>query len=291
MYFDSTVKIPDEKGKIIRKKKGNTTYVLYQYGRVYNAEKKYAVPQRTIIGKVNQDSPDTMYPNERFQEFFPTVALLEELPEAYRSCALKIGSYAVIRKVLEEYKIPQMLLKHFPKDSGLLLDLVSYMIVDEENAGQYYPDFAFNHPLFSESMRIYSDSKVCRFLKSVTKDQMIGFLDDWNEKRDHKQRIYISYDSTNKNCQAGDIDIIEYGKAKTDQGLPVFNLAIAYDKNNRVPLFYEEYPGSINDVSQFKYMVDKVEQYNYKNVGFILDRGYFSKDNIRYMEENNHPFM
>ena len=81
MYFDSTVKIPDEKGKIIRKKKGNTTYVLYQYGRVYNAEKKYAVPQRTIIGKVNQDSPDTMYPNERFQEFFPTVALLEELPE------------------------------------------------------------------------------------------------------------------------------------------------------------------------------------------------------------------
>ena len=291
MYFDSTVKIPVEKGKIIRKKKGNATYILYQYGQVYNAEKKYAVPQRAIIGKVNQDSPDTMYPNERFQEFFPTVTLLEELPEAYRSCALKIGSYAVIRKVLEEYKIPQMLLKHFHKDSGLLLDLVSYMIVDEENAGQYYPDFAFNHPLFSENMRIYSDSKVCRFLKSVTRDQMTGFLDDWNEKRDHKQRIYISYDSTNKNCQAGDIDIVEYGKAKADQGLPVFNLAIAYDKNNRVPLFYEEYPGSINDVSQFKYMVDKVEQYNYKNVGFILDRGYFSKDNIRYMEENNHPFI
>ena len=81
MYFDSTVKIPDEKGKIIRKKKGNTTYVLYQYGRVYNAEKKYAVPQRAIIGKVDPNSPDTMYPNERFQEFFPTVTLLEELPE------------------------------------------------------------------------------------------------------------------------------------------------------------------------------------------------------------------
>ena len=184
-----------------------------------------------------------------------------------------------------------MLLKHFQKDSGLLLDLVTYMIVDEDNAGQYYPDFAFNHPLFSEKMRIYSDSKVCRFLKSVTKDQMIGFLDDWNKKRDHDQRIYISYDSTNKNCHAGDIDIAEYGKPKADQGLPIFNLAIAYDKNNRVPLFYEEYPGSINDVSQFQYMVDKVEQYHYKNVGFILDRGYFSKDNICYMEKNGYPFI
>ena len=291
MYLDSTVAIPAEKGKIILRKKGGATYVLYQHGQVYKPDKKYAVPQRTIIGKVDPTALDKMYPNEHFQEFFPTVNLPEELPEAYRSCALRIGAYAVIQKVLEEYKIPQILLPCFGKESGLILDLMSYMIVDEENAGQYYPDFAFNHPLFSEKMRIYSDSKVCRLLKSITREQINAFLDEWNKNRDHKQRIYVSYDSTNKNCQAGDIDLIEYGKAKDDQGLPIFNLAIAYDKNNRVPLFYEEYPGSITDVSQFKYMVDKVEQYNYKNIGFILDRGYFSKDNIRYMEENNHAFV
>ena len=98
MYFDYAVAIPLEKGKIITKKKGNAVYVLYQHGQVYKPDKKYAIPQRTIIGKVNPDSPDTMYPNEHFQEFFPTVILPEELPEAYRSCALRIGSYAVIKK-------------------------------------------------------------------------------------------------------------------------------------------------------------------------------------------------
>ena len=291
MYFDYAVAIPLEKGKIITKKKGNAVYVLYQHGQVYKPDKKYAIPQRTIIGKVNPDSPDTMYPNEHFQEFFPTVILPEELPEAYRSCALRIGSYAVIKKVLDDYEIPRMLMNYFYKESGLILDLVAYMIVDEENAGQYYPDFAFNHPLFSENMRIYSDSKVCRLLKSISKEQINAFLNEWNDNRDHKQRIYVSYDSTNKNCHAGDIDLIEYGKPKDDQGLPIFNLAIAYNKNNRVPLFYEEYPGSITDVSQFRYMVDKVEQYNYKNVGFILDRGYFSKENIQYMDDNKHPFV
>ena len=291
MYFDSVVAIPSEKGKIITKKKGNATYVLYQYGQVYKPDKKYAIPQRTVIGKVSLESSDMMFPNEHFQEFFPMVAVPEELPEAYRSCVLRIGSYSVIKKVLEAYEIPQMLMNYFHKESGLILDLVSYMIVDEENTGQYYPDFAFNHPLFSDSMRIYSDSKVCRLLKNISRDQINAFLNEWNDNRDHKQRIYVSYDSTNKNCNAGDIDIIEYGKAKNDQGLPLFNLAIAYDKNNRVPLFYEEYPGSITDVSQFRYMVDKVEQYNYKNIGFILDRGYFSKENIRYMEANNHPFV
>ena len=291
MYIDSAVPIPNEKGKIIIKKKGSSAYVLYQHGQVYKPDKKYAVPQRTIIGKVVADAPNTMYPNERFQEFFPDVILPEELPEAYRSCALKIGSYAVIQKIFEEYKIPKMLKKLFGNEAGLIMDLVTYMIVEEENAGQYYPDFAFNHPLFSDKMRIYSDSKVCRLLKSITKDHINAFLNDWNAKRDHNQKIYISYDSTNKNCHAGDIDLIEYGKPKENVGLPVFNLAVAYDKNNRIPLFYEEYPGSITDVSQFKYMVGKVKQYNYKNVGFILDRGYFSKENILYMEENKHSFV
>ena len=96
MYFDFTVPVPAVKGKIIRKKKGRTVYILFQYGQEYNPEKKYAVPKRTIVGKVNDDDVDTMYPNEKFQEYFPEVSLPEELPDAYRSCALRIGSYVMI---------------------------------------------------------------------------------------------------------------------------------------------------------------------------------------------------
>ncbi len=291
MYYNFAIKIPDIPGKIIPKPKGNAVYILYQYDQRYNRETRHTTPLRKIVGKRHETDLTLMYPNENYQQFFPDTPLPEELPEAYRSCALRIGAYAIIGHVLQEYKLPQMLERYFGRDCGLLLDLVAYLIVDEENAGQYYPDFAFNHPLFSDGMRVYSDSKVCRFLQSITRGQTIRFLDDWNRKRDHKQRIYISYDSTNKNCQAGDIDLIEYGKAKDDKGLPVFNIALAFDKSNRIPLFYEEYPGSITDVSQFVYMVDKVVEYGYKNAGFILDRGYFSKDNIRYMEDNGYPFV
>ncbi|MBP3896662.1 MAG: transposase [Mogibacterium sp.] len=232
-----------------------------------------------------------MYPNEKFSEYFPDAVMPEELPEAYRSCCLRIGSYVIIRKVMDEYDLPKMLGKFFGPKCGLFLDLVSYMIVEEENVGQYYPDFAFSHPLFSEGMRIYSDPSVSRFLKSISRDQIIGFQEDWNARRDHRQRIYLSYDSTNKNCDAGDIDLIEFGKAKDAKGVPVFNIAIAFDKTNRIPLFYEEYPGSITDVSQFVYMVDKVKDYGYRNVGFILDRGYFSKENIQYMDANGYAFI
>ena len=291
MYLNTTVKIPQLKGKIITKKKGGTTYILYQYGSEYNQEKRYAIPLRTIIGKMSADDPSLMFPNEKFRVYFPDAEIPEKLPFAYRSCCLKIGSSVIIRKVLDEYKLVPMLRKRFGNDTGLILDLASYLIVEEENAGQYYPDFAFTHPLFTEKMTIYSDSKVSRLLNSITKDQCISFLDDWNKKRDHKSRIYVSYDATNKNSDAGDIDIVEFGKAKDDKGLPVFNLSIAMDKTNRVPLFYEEYPGSITDVSQFTFMIDKVIEYGYKKIGFILDRGYFSKENIRYIDNNDYTFI
>jgi transposase len=291
MYYDFSVPVPKEKGKILFKKKGNSSYVLYEYEREYKKDKQYVIPKRSIIGKLLSDNSERMFPNENYQKYFPNAVLPEERSEAYRSCCLRIGSYVAIQKILQEYELPAMLKKRLGKDSGLFLDLVSYMIVDEENAGQYYPDYAFCHPLFSEGMRIYSDVKISRLLNSITREQSIGFLDDWNHRRDHKQRIYISYDSTNKNCQAGDVDIVEFGKAKVDKGLPIFNLGIAFDQTNRVPLFYEEYPGSITDVSQFRYMVDKVIEYDYKKIGFILDRGYFSKENIRYMDGNNYPFI
>ena len=291
MYYDFTVPIPNVKGKITFMRKAGTQYVQFEIGRVYLPEKRYTIPQRVTIGKRDPDHPDKMFPNEKYQDYFPDAVMPEERPEAYRSCALRIGAYAVIQKVLEEYKLPGMLEKCIGHDCGLFLDLVSFMIVDEENVAMHYPDFAFCHPLFSEGMKIFSDVKVSRLLNSISKDQIIGFLDDWNRKRDHKQMIYISYDSTNKNCQAGDVDIVEFGKAKDEKRFPIFNLALVFDKTNRIPLLYEEYPGSINDVSQLTFMVDKVREYKYEKIGFVLDRGYFGKENIRYMEEQGYAFI
>ena len=291
MYFGFTVRIPNIPGKITIKKKGDSSYVLYEYERTYDSDKQFNVPKRVIIGKACSDDSSMMFPNEKFQESFPDFVLPEEHPSSNRSCCLRVGSYMAIESVLNEYCLAAMLKKWIGKDAGLLLDLVAYLLVDEENAGQYYPDFAFCHPLFSDGMKIFTDSKVSRLLASITTDMAIGFLNDWNARRDHRQRVYISYDSTNKNSQAGDVDLVEFGKAKDDRGLPIFNLAIAFDKTNRIPLFYEEYPGSINDMSQFEFMVDKVVEYGYKRIGFILDRGYFSKSNIQYMDANGYELI
>ena len=292
MYMDCEIEIPDVPGKINQVKKGNTIYIRYVVGRTYYADKKYNIPDQRIIGKRSDRNPDMMIPNENFLKYFGDVELPDKKRNANRSSCLRIGTFLVIRKIIGDYELPQILSKYFGiKDSGLLLDLAAYSITAENNAAQYYPDYAFNHPLFTKGMHIYSDSRISDFFASVTDDQRVGFLNEWNVNRDHREKIYISYDSTNKNCQAGELELVEFGHPKEDKGLPVFNYSIAYDTDNREPLFYEQYPGSIVDISQLQFMLQKVQGYGYRQVGFILDRGYFCKENIKYMDQCGYDFI
>ena len=292
MYLDFLVAIPSEKGKITTKPKGNAVYVNYELGREYNRDKKYNVPKRVTIGKLAKGNDGMMVPNDKFLTYFPETELPEDKFNANRSSCLRIGAYIIIQKILNEYKLSDFLSPYFDeKDLGLFFDLIAYTITCENNAGQYYPMYAYNHPLFTKDMHVYSDTRVSDFLCGMTGEESVGFLNDWNAQHDHREKIYISYDSTNKNSEAGNIEMVEFGEAKVDVGAPIFNYSIAYDTKNAKPLFYETYLGSIADISQLEFMLGKAISYGYKNIGFILDRGYFSKGNIRKMDEYGYSFV
>jgi hypothetical protein len=174
--LDVLVKIPDVKGKITRKKKGNSIYINYEYGRVYDTERKFNIPQRATIGKLSKDDATMMQPNQNYRIYFQGEAMpvTKAGQGQSRSSCLQVGTHIVIEKLMKDLKIKEFLERHMdPKDAGT----------------------------------------------------------------------------------------------------PIINYSIAYDTLNRTPLFYEEYPGSIVDVSQLIYMIDKAKAYGYKNMGFILDRG------------------
>ena len=284
-YYDTRVSIPDRKGKITIKM---NKYVMYEVGRKYIKEKKYNNPVRVTIGI--KDNDGLMIPNENYLKYFPEDELSIE-NEVNRSSCLRIGNYVVISKIIRDYELDKLCTSIFNDDDGkLILDLAAYSIIEESNVAQYYPDYAYNHPLFTNSMKIYSDSKVSDLFKDMSDDQRITFLNAWTNMR-KSDGVYISYDSTNINCQAGEVDLAEYGHAKDDESKPIINIAIAYDSTNKDPLFYEEYPGSIVDISQLNSMIKKVESLGLKDIGFIIDRGYFSKGNLRYLDDLGFSFL
>lgn len=292
MFLKYKVDIPVVPGKLVRKNRGGHTYIEYEYDRIYDPVKQYTYPKRASIGRVDPEDPTRMTPNENFLKYFPDAEIPEEIDRSDRSPYLNIGTYVVLHKLIQDCKLKEILDEYMDeKDTGFLLDLACYSIIEENNAGQYYPDYAYEHALFTPDMKIYTDSKVSDFLHGLKPEQSVGFLNSWNKSKNKRQKIYLSYDSTNKNCQVGDIDLVEYGNAKADAGLPIFNYSVACDSANREPLFYELYPGSLNDVSQLICMIDKAQGYGYRNIGFILDRGYFSKKNLAYMDQNGYSFL
>ena len=292
MFLKYKVDIPVVPGKLVRKKRGGHTYIEYEYERIYDPAKQYTYPKRASIGRVDPENPNRMTPNENFLKYFPDADIPEEIDRLERSPYLNIGPYVVLQKLIRDSKLREILGEYMDeKDTGFLLDLACYSIIEENNAGQYYPDYAYDHALFTPDMKIYTDSKVSDFFRKLRPEQSVGFLNSWNKSKNKRQKIYLSYDSTNKNCQAGDIDLLEYGNAKTDASLPIFNYSVACDSANREPLFYELYPGSLNDISQLTCLIDKAHGYGYRNIGFILDRGYFSKRNLEYMEKNGYSFL
>lgn len=73
MYLDYVVDIPDVKGKITFRTKGQARYVYYEYSREYDPSKQYTNVKRVTIGKVLPEDENKMRPNENFRKYFPEV--------------------------------------------------------------------------------------------------------------------------------------------------------------------------------------------------------------------------
>jgi hypothetical protein len=91
MYLDYLVDVPEVKGKITFRSKGNARYVYYEYDRIYDPDKKYTTVKRVTIGKVSADDELKMRPNENFKKYFLEVETPEELLDTGRSSYLNEG--------------------------------------------------------------------------------------------------------------------------------------------------------------------------------------------------------
>lgn len=269
---------------VYRKSAGSYVYITVD--KEYKKDKKYNVNKRVSIGKLCDDHVH-MIPNRNYYEF---CAGEGELPEApIQDDTLRTGLYVVMKELMKENSLDTLIDNAYKDDAPLMEDLILYMIQTEDDAMQYFPDYGQEHILFSDL--IHSDSDISEMFKRQTKQQHEYFLNNWNQLHNSAESIYISYDSTNMNTRAEGIELAEYGPAKDDDTLPDVNFSLAYDQDNGVPYYYELYQGSIIDNTQCTFMVDRAKSYGYRNVGFLLDRGYFSTHNIQYFDKNGYEFI
>lgn len=267
--------------------KNDIKYVYQVTETIYNKEKKYTVDKRVCIGKMIDD--EYMIPNEKFIDYYPEL-VMSEVESPMFSDTLKVGATVVVEKIMKDLQLDVLIENIFEDNASSIKDIINYMIIDETSTFQYYPDFMYDHMSYEGKIR--SDSYISKLLKDrIDEVEIKTFLKAWNNLNSNIQDVYVSYDSTNMNTTAHGIELAEYGHAKDDDEKPQVNLSYVIDQQKSLPLMYEIYEGSIIDNSQCSYMIEKMKEYGYKNIGFIYDRGYFSKQNIDNLRIKGYEYI
>ena len=101
----------------------------------------------------------------------------------------------------------------------------------------------------------------------------------------------LMYDLTSFSSYSQLINLLEYGYNRDDSDLPQLNLSMIVDKEKGIPVMYDIYPGSIVDVTTLKNTIKKIEAYGMENYTLVMDRGFFSKDNIEELLNEKLPFI
>ncbi len=277
-------------------KHGDHYYVYHVTSAEYVKDKRYVVEKRKCVGKLIDKEKDLMCPNDNFEIYYPDK--VSELVISYPappvfSDTLKVGSLITIRTILDQLEIRDILERIYGKDTtDDIIDIISYIETGHSSAFQHYPSFMRDHLQLGKQIR--GDSYISKLLReNITDENINEFLRQWNKlhiKPDVK--IYVSFDGSNFNWEARNSNTYkEFGHAKDNQDKPQVNIHLALKHDDGLPLDYDTYNGSINDMSQCKIMVERLHDFGYKNIGCIFDRGYYFEDVIRWLDKMEYPFI
>lgn len=286
IYTEIEVGIP--KKKRIQKSTG------YVYEILERNNKETGKDVVKLVGRLSKNG--SLNPNENYFVLHPDKGNIPESKKEEQgefSSTLRIGQYVLFKKICDDIGLSGVLDKSMRGYKDLIVSLASYYLGERESASQLYQYYAHSH--FTGLNYIPSEATISNlFNKKLSHDAIVSFLSGWMEhnlKNKGGVRIDIDFDSTNHNSSSPYLSLSEYGKAKVDEGLPQYNIAYFINRNTGLPIFYDVYYGSIIDMSHCKTAIAKVKTIAPNaSISFVLDRGYFSKNNIEYINESDYEF-
>lgn len=101
----------------------------------------------------------------------------------------------------------------------------------------------------------------------------------------------LIFDITSLSSSSRNIDWLEYGYNRDGLDLPQVNLGLVLSLHRHIPLYFKLFPGSINDVVTLKNLVAEIKSFGITRSLFILDRGFYSENNISEMSKEGIDFI
>lgn len=275
----SRVPLP-ESGVTVRHS-GEHPYV-YKVDKAFRNAKGQPDNQRTLIGKLDQDS-GLLIPNMRYYEIYGAAQVgLEPAYESVRS----IGATFLMRRLLNDLGCAGILKEVLgPRRAELALTACAYMAC-RGNVMEHVLDFCEGYTLQEAPL---SPQLASWLFASISRDERMAFFRSWVARQPTPQ--YLAYDVTSFSTYAQGISNAEWGYNRDGERLPQINLGCYVVQNSGLPVFYVTYPGSIVDKSHLPHMLAYNDELGIRDFGLVLDRGFCSTANVSYLKDTGLRFI
>jgi len=271
-----------------KNKKTGITYV-YNNQAYWDKEKQQSRAKRTLIGKLDTNTgeivPTRSYRKDSEQE--------QIIPKKLGPVAITrirrdfYGASHLLEQVGEITGVAADLKACFPDRYRMILSIAYYLILEENNSLSRFSHWQrlHVHP-YGEDIPSQRSSEL---FQSISEEERMMFFKKQGRRRIEKE--YWAFDITSISSYSETLSQVKKGKNKEYDRLPQINLALLFGEQLGLPFYYRKLPGNITDVKTVKQLMAEFDVMGYKKVRVLLDRGFYSRENINLLFKNHQKFI
>ena len=258
---------------IVKQKIRGHTYV-YEAENFWDPVKKQSRQKRHYLGVWDEASG----------KIIPKVA------ERDVKTTKSLGPAYLLDSVGNEIQLRKKLSESFGEDGDLILAIAMSKLLHQTSLKNLHHvlEDSFLPEMYSLK-ESFSSQWLSSFLERLsTKDSaMTSFYNSLIVGEDES----LIFDITSLSSASRNIDWLEWGYNRDGLDLPQVNLGLVLSLHRHLPLYFKLFPGSINDVVTLKNLVAEVKAFGITKSLFILDRGFYSENNIKEMSREKIDFI
>ena len=270
-------------------KRSGITYI-YESASYWDQEKKQPRSKRTLIGRLNPTTgeivPTDGRGKHRAQKEDDPAVRKGPVPVA-RTNRLFFGATYLLDQIGEVTGLTADLKTCFPNTYKQILSIAYYLVLEDQNPLFRFKKWAaiHRHP-FGKDIPSQRSTEI---FQSVTEEAKMHFFRLQGKRRAEKE--YWAYDSTSISSRSETLRQVKYGKNKDDDHLPQINLALVFGEKSKLPFYYRKLAGNVPDVKTIQELLRELDVLGYEKIKLVMDRGYYSAENINALFKKHLKFL
>ena len=256
---------------IVRVTKNKQAY-LYESRSYWDKDKKAPRSKMIYMGKENPETKEIIPPGKKWT------------PKLSRD----YGNIFLLKKISNRIGLTEILSDAFPDEWQKILSCVFFEVSEGK---PLYLCGTWLESTYTDLIDRLPSQRISELLQSIGENlhARLDFSRQWTEKRHNDE--FVVFDITSISSYSKLIESVEWGYNRDKEKLPQINLGMVFGQPSLLPLFYNIYQGSIRDVSTLKNILEFLEQFKLKNVTFLLDKGFYSTENIINLKQRRLQFI